>query len=68
MKKNKEEVKVFRTTVRLNTLSRGQLMAIQSITRLNATQVIGNALAIYADRIEREGKARIAASARREGE
>ena len=62
-----EQLKVFRTTVRLNALGRSQLMAIQSITRLNATQVIGNALAIYAERIQRESKAQIAASARREG-
>ncbi len=63
-----EERKVFRTTIRLNALSRSQLGAIMSITRLNQTQVIGNALAIYADRIQRESNDRVAASGRREGE
>jgi hypothetical protein len=61
-----QEPKVFRTTVRLNALSRDQLLAIQRLTRLNATQVLGNALAIYAERIAREDKAQKAASARRE--
>ena len=59
--------KVFRTTIRLNALSLSQLTAIQSITRLNTTQVIGNALAIYADRVQRESNDRVA-KARREGE
>ena len=63
-----EDGKVFRTTVRLNALSRSQLVAIQSITRLNATQVLANALAIYADRIQRESKEQRAAQARRERE
>ena len=63
-----EERRIFRTTVRLNALSRSQLIAIQSITRLNKTQVIGNALAIYADRIQRESTERVVATARREGE